>query len=464
MGISLFVKLGIVFFLGILSFIAVGSSIPLLSQKNGNKFKPGELLAISSFGNCLGFLSMTFFIFEYFDFSLVPILIGGLAILSSFIYSQKFFKISNLIFVTILIVLSLLLIHFWPTELLKVGYRRFNSIQEINYFKDNFEKVDTYKKFDNDVSVIKLKDGSRWLTLNGYLTLAFKEDNDLTTLRETIIGISPALFSKNQENALVIGLGSGVTARASSQVFSKVRVVDINPAMIEIMEEFKNENYDILNQDNVEIVIQDGIIELFQTQEKYDTIINTLTTPTYYSASKFWTKNVYDQISQKLNPDGVYAAWFDSSIGKKGIQIMAKTLKASFEDCRFIVLNLNYHGTICKNKPIKIEDMNKINWNEEISNKYESFSFSDRYDLNDFLKNLIIEIDDSHFVDSKTPLNTFNHQVLGFKEISDYNDSELVEFLGSILEDNLIEESSQKCQAYEAIARGDVCRYYNLNK
>jgi hypothetical protein len=238
--------------------------------------------------------------------------------------------------------------------------------------------------------------------------------------------------------------------------------VDINPAMIEIMEEFKENNYDILNQDNVDIVIQDGIIELFQTKEKYDAIVNTLTTPTYYSASKFWTKNVYDQISEKLNPDGVYAAWFDTSIGEKGIKIMAKTLKASFQDCRFIVLNSTYYGTICKNEIIKESDLNRINWNDKIINKYQEFYFSKDYNLNEFLEYLIIKIDDQKISDKKIPLNTFNRQVLGFQEVFHRSNLKLREFLRDILEDNLSEDYDKKCQAYRNISGGDVCRAYNL--
>jgi predicted membrane-bound spermidine synthase len=461
-GVSLPVKLLIVAGFGLLGFTMTGLSIPLLYQKVKNKFKPGELLAISSFGNCFGFLLVTFFLFEHLNMFLLPIVTGGLVFFTIFIYSKNNFKKVNFFYLVVFLILSFLIYFFWPTELLKVGYRRFNSIQEISYFRENFKKVNTYKKFDNDVSVIELKNGSRWLTLNGYLTLAFSRNNDRTTLRETILGISPALFSEKQQNALIIGLGSGVTAGAAGEVFSKVRVVDINPAMIEIMEEFKENNYDILGQNNVDIVIQDGIIELFQTKEKYDAIVNTLTTPTYYSASKFWTKNVYDQISKKLNPDGVYAGWFDTSIGKKGIQIMAKTLKASFEDCRFIVLNSTYYGTICKNKPIKMDDLNKINWSEKIINKYEEFYFSKSYDLNDFLIYLIVEIDDRKISDKKIALNTFNRQVLGFQEVFYRSNLKLKEFLRSILEDNLDKDYDKKCQAYRNISGSDVCRAYNL--
>ncbi len=465
MGISLLVKLSLVFVFGILSFTLLGSSIPFLNQKTKEEFRPGELLAVSSFGNCFGFLIITFFLFEKLNLYFLPILASLLILISGIVYSKSFLSISRIYWLFLFSFLSLLLLYSWPSNLLKVGYRQFNSVESINYFKENFKNVITYKKFDNDVSIIKLKDDSRWLTLNGYLTLAFNPSNDLTTLRETILGISPALFSKNQKNSLIIGLGSGVTAGASSQVFSEVKVVDINPAMIEIMEEFKEENYDILNQKNVEIVIQDGIIELFRTKEKHDVIINTLTSPTYYSASKFWTKNVYDQISKKLNPGGVYAAWFDVNIGKKGIQIMAKTLDSSFEDCKFIILNPNYYGVICKNEPIDLGDINEIEWNNEIEEKFKQFSFSEKYELGDFIKKLVIDIDEKHFSDKKIPINNFNCQVLGFKENFDYKDAELKTFFRDVLSDNLNSNNmEERCSAYYYIAGGSVCGAYDLRR
>ncbi|MFZ5341131.1 MAG: hypothetical protein ACOZBL_00750 [Patescibacteria group bacterium] len=52
-------------------------------------------------------------------------------------------------------------------------------------------------------------------------------------------------------------MGSGISAGATSQVYNKTTVLEINPAMAEVLPYFKEDNFDIQNNENVEIVIDD---------------------------------------------------------------------------------------------------------------------------------------------------------------------------------------------------------------
>ncbi|MFW6285766.1 MAG: hypothetical protein ACOC16_01185 [Nanoarchaeota archaeon] len=455
-------------FISIITFIIFGMSIPLFLRKNVYQKEPGKILAISSFGNCLGFLLITFFLFEKFNYPIIVILISLIVFLSSITYNSKIQFKTIVIYLISLICLSTVLISTWPTNLLEVGYRNYNSIDGINQFYKNFEYSQTYKEFDDSVSIINYKNDSRFLTLNGYHSLSLSNNHNINSFRETLVGISSYIFSNNTNKALVIGLGSGITPGATAEIYNKVTIVDINPAMLNVIKDFQNINYNLSNKSNIDIKIEDGIITIFQTHEKYDLIVNTITSPTYYSASKFWTQNVYNQISKKLNKNGIYVAWFDVNLGIEGMQSMSKTLDESFLNCKYILLNPAYYTTICSNNQLTFNK--NINWSQNILNTYltvlneSNYNYiSNKYTLEEFIKELIINPKQSFFQEN-TPINTFDNQILSFQENFNYKNIELIKYQKNILTTQMTKSNmKQKCEIYKVISQYDVCSYYQIN-
>ena len=90
-----------------------------------------------------------------------------------------------------------------------------------------------------------------------------------------IVGATSALFSKENQKALVFGLGTGVTAGSTARLYGRTKVVEINPAMSHIPKHFHSQNQNLMENKNADIVLEDGISTLLYEKQNYDAIIST---------------------------------------------------------------------------------------------------------------------------------------------------------------------------------------------
>ena len=143
--------------------------------------------------------------------------------------------------------------------------------------------------------------------------------------RETAQPALAYLYANNTQRSYLVGLGSGITAMGTAELFDNAEIVDLNPSMLRVSEEaFADYNYNVVHQSNVAIRFQDGIIDLKSQAHGYDAIINTASSPLYLSASKLYSAEFYQLVRQKLNDGGVYVGWMDTRLGEKGILSNAK--------------------------------------------------------------------------------------------------------------------------------------------
>ena len=75
--------------------------------------------------------------------------------------------------------------------------------------------------------------------------------------------------------------------------------------MFRVAEEaFQEDNDEVLSNNNVQVRFQDGIIDLKRRSNKYDAIVNTASSPSYFTANKIYTREFYHLASEKLLPEG----------------------------------------------------------------------------------------------------------------------------------------------------------------
>jgi spermidine synthase len=409
-------KIVIIFLYGIVIFVFFGLSIPLIiKNSNIDKLsKIGGLLAVSSFANGAGFLILFFVLYEFISYKFIPFILALMILLLFIKIGGKKLSLKFLIIILILIFGSIQMVLIWPSSLLSAGYKHLDSVDDINFIEDNFIEKTSFKKFDNSAEILYFSDNSRWLSLNGYVSLRFGE-NSFTSLRESIVGLAPSVYSENTNSALVLGLGTGITGGTTAKIFKNTTIVEINPAILEIPNYFKRENKDVLNNQNVNIIVQDGIVTLLSSEKKYDAIINTVPSPTYYSASKLWTKEVFDLASQRLTEGGVFAGWFDLNLKEKGIKTMLKTIENSFFDCKYIYLSYGYLTFVCSNEKLIFQNRSMNFWSEEILEQF--YSYDNKINISYFIENLVIFIPEENY--TLIPINTFNYPFLEFSEASE---------------------------------------------
>lgn len=319
------------------SFIAFGGLLPAFLFLGSYR----AVLAISSVCNGLGALMAFTFLFRILPLEWIGALCAVIIITSLFLLLER--RPIRWLVGTATIGATAF---FWPTDILQFGYRNFLDKRGFYSRLDGFETSQVYRSFDQYVAVLTFKGDFRALVLNGYQSLMFGP-NQTTALQEKTVGLTPALFAERTNTALVLGLGSGITAGATASVFDQVDVAEINPSMIRVLAHFNAENDDISNNHRVNIRIEDGISTILARDQKYDAIVNTVTSPKFYSAAKLYTADVLMLFKNRLADGGVYSSWFDVTIGERGIETMKATLESVFGQCRYFLLSSGYFNVTC---------------------------------------------------------------------------------------------------------------------
>ncbi|MEM3000954.1 MAG: fused MFS/spermidine synthase [Candidatus Nitrosocaldus sp.] len=170
-------------------------------------------------------------------------------------------------------------------------------------------------------------------------------------------------YAKNMNNVLIIGYGAGSTTEAvlrSDQV-KNVTIVEINRDLIKNLKKIPFFR-DMLADERVKLVIDDGRRFLLRTEEKFDLIlIDPLRSTTAYS-NNLYSKEFYEIVKKHLSQGGVFMVWMDE------YKVMPKTVIESFDYYKiYSVFSLASNVPFIENKERKKEFLTKLTLEENIA-------------------------------------------------------------------------------------------------
>ena len=129
---------------------------------------------------------------------------------------------------------------------------------------------------------------------------------------QRMLGHLPALLLPRPRSVLVVGCGAGVTAGsflAYSQV-TNVTICEIEPLIPEkIAPYFTNENYDVVHDPRVKIIIDDARHFVLTSREKFDIITSDPIHPWVKGAATLYTRDYFQLCKEHLNPGGIVTQW-----------------------------------------------------------------------------------------------------------------------------------------------------------
>ena len=227
---------------------------------------------------------------------------------------------------------------------------------------------------------------------------------------EKIVGTIGPMFSPQTKEALVLGLGSGATASAVGLLFDHTDVVEINPVVRDNQFRMKQWNFDIEHNPKVNIVVDDGIHYIQSVDKSYDMILNTVTSPLYFSSSKLYTVDFFDKIKRRLNPDGIYLTWMDSRIGSDGARIILNTLKQRFSHCSILFVKSGYYLLVASDKPVKLQHPDLVDSAPELQN----FLLQNKIIPRQLAYNVLSSELFTDKLNIEAPINTIDQPVLEF--------------------------------------------------
>jgi len=151
-------------------------------------------------------------------------------------------------------------------------------------------------------------------------------------LSQLMTGYIPLLLHPGGERVAVIGLGTGMTAKAVGAFpVREIEVLEIEPAMVEAAAFFSDKNGNILGDPRVRLVPTDGRNYLLATPKLYDIITAEPSNPWIAGIANLYTREFYEGVKSKLKEDGIFAQWIHNySMSPDDFRMVFRTFGEAF--------------------------------------------------------------------------------------------------------------------------------------
>jgi hypothetical protein len=150
-------------------------------------------------------------------------------------------------------------------------------------------------------------EAGRSLKVNGKADASDYGDMDT----QLLVGLAAAVARPHPRSAFVIGWGSGVSAGTLAGVpgMERVRVVEIEPAVLAMDRYFRHVNDSAMLRPNVEVVVDDARSALQLARGTYDVIVSEPSNPWLAGIATLYTPEFFRIARSRLADDGVYGQW-----------------------------------------------------------------------------------------------------------------------------------------------------------
>lgn len=180
------------------------------------------------------------------------------------------------------------------------------------------------------VSVRRLG-GTRSLAIDGKVDASNAGD----MLTQRLLGLLPTLLHPDPRDALVIGLGSGVTADAvlASGEVQRLDIVEISPEVVEASTHFEQENRGVLKKPGVRLLVGDGRSHLRLSDRQYDVIVSEPSNPWMAGVAALFTGEFFEAARARLRSGGVFCQWAHTyEISEQDLRSIVHTFASVFPD------------------------------------------------------------------------------------------------------------------------------------
>lgn len=213
------------------------------------------------------------------------------------------------------------------------------------YHPDEFPEGPSYKALRDslkDEEVVYYREGMTASVLVGrttqfndlYLKVNGKTEASSAVDLETqiFVGHLPLLLHDDPKKVLVIGLASGITVGSvSTHPVDSIRVLEVEPAMVEACRLFAPYNHNILEDPRVRVSITDARNDLLLRDNTYDVIVSEPSNPWMTVASNLFTRDFFELAKSRLNEDGIFGQWFQLySMGPSEVRSLIATFRSVF--------------------------------------------------------------------------------------------------------------------------------------
>lgn len=205
------------------------------------------------------------------------------------------------------------------------------------YMLGRFQSLEELRKAEASYKVLFEKDHAQgfvraYLDEKGFLILQHggkMEGTGFTDVPNTLFlfELPVKAIERKPGDVLVIGLGAGVTAWVAGKQAGHVDIVEINPAVVEIVKRFGIPG----TLDNKGLYITDARQYILYNEKLYDIITSEPSVPSEAMAANLFTREFYELASKRLRPDGIMCQWVPGWVfNRDQLRAAIKTFRTVF--------------------------------------------------------------------------------------------------------------------------------------
>lgn len=189
-----------------------------------------------------------------------------------------------------------------------------------------------YREGPSDTVAVLESPRGRFLRVNGKTDGGYLKSGHSDNYTQSFLGLLPLLYRPHAEQALVIGLGTGMTVE-SVHANAKVKVdcIEISAAVAEASRYFDDANGKVLDSPRVQLRLLDGRTWLAAMPRLYDIIISEPSHPWQTGNANLFTEDFFQSSLKRLSPEGVFCQWLPYyQMDKEHFQTLLKTVQQSY--------------------------------------------------------------------------------------------------------------------------------------
>jgi len=200
----------------------------------------------------------------------------------------------------------------WSTRLIDLGptiyaRQRMDQAARQRFLEHRGVRQLAFREGPNATVSVWEGESGRSLRVSGKVDGSDRGDMDT----QVMLGLAPAVARVGATSALVIGYGTGVTARVLADVPSVARlnVVELEPSVMQMDSFFVGVNGSVLARPAVRVVIDDARSAFQLDRERYDVIVSEPSNPWVAGVATLYTPEFFRIARARLSDDGVFCQW-----------------------------------------------------------------------------------------------------------------------------------------------------------
>jgi spermidine synthase len=409
---------------------ASGASFPLVARifmnYRGLKIGPtvADVYAFNTLGCIFGSLVAGFILIPMIGVEKTLLIGGGANFMAASLLSivtsdtKKWARFAWAIGCVLAAITGIILLPSWNPKVLNSGVYMYGKTMantsgttDVNSFMSIYKLLYHREGSSATVTVFQ-RDNIRFLRVNGKTDGSNSRD-DYT---ETFLGILPIVYSKNPENVLVIGLGTGITlGSVLDYPIKKVDCVEISPEVVEASHWFDEDNGFALSSPATRLHILDGRTWLMAMPETYDIITSEPSHPWQTGNANLFTVDFFKLAVKRLKKGGVFCQWLPIyQMEKEHFRLLVSSFKKVFPYVHIWIVNTDalLIGSAEDLLPINYPEFQKRMAMPRIKQRLAKMEINTPEDLLSFfyLDNYAV----NKLIEGVTGVNSDNYPVLEF--------------------------------------------------